>query len=201
MASRSFAIIISQHASKALSAPDVANLPTDFIARIDDPVFQSLMIAFYVEVVDELFQGPLQRPAAEEDHSVEALGFQGSHVPFEDRIQIGTFWRQQDDFGVGQVIHVGAERLELCVPVNEQMACSQQESVCALSQVPRDLLYPLTARILCDPSDFDSPGFQAHDDEDVEGGQAVPGPNLDGGEVDGRDGLPMRLEERLPGCR
>jgi|TARA_B110001454_G_scaffold204044_1_gene212467 hypothetical protein len=46
-------------------------------------VFQSLMIAFTAVVGDELLQSPLQRSSAEEDHSVETLGFQGSHAAFD----------------------------------------------------------------------------------------------------------------------
>lgn len=40
---------------------DLTILPTNFGARIDNSVFQSLMIAFKVVVSDELLQSPLQR--------------------------------------------------------------------------------------------------------------------------------------------
>jgi len=103
---------------------DLTNPPTNFGARIDDSVFQSLMIAFKVVVGDELLQSTLQRSSAEEDHFVETLGFQGSHVVFEVGVQIWTSGRQQDDLGVGHFIHVGAQWQELGVAVNEEMARS-----------------------------------------------------------------------------
>jgi hypothetical protein len=91
---RSLAVVVSQHAAEALPAPDIAIPLTDLAAGIDDPVFQSLMIAFLVIVVDELFQGPLQCSPTEEDHSVETLGLEGSHVAFNLGVQIWTPGRQ-----------------------------------------------------------------------------------------------------------
>lgn len=80
---RGFAIIVTQHAAEAFATLDLTNLPTNFGARIDDSILQSLMITFKVVVSDELLQSPLQRSSAEEDHSVETLGFQGSHAAFD----------------------------------------------------------------------------------------------------------------------
>ena len=104
-----FAIIVTQHATEAFPTLDLTNLPTNFGAWIDDSILQSLMIAFKVVVGDELLQSSVQRSSAEEDHPVETLGFHGSHEPLEMGVQIWTSGRQQDDLGVGQLAHVGAQ--------------------------------------------------------------------------------------------
>ena len=38
---RALAMVVAQHAAEALPALDIANLPTDLVARIDDPVPQA----------------------------------------------------------------------------------------------------------------------------------------------------------------
>ena len=142
---RRFAIIVTQHATEAFPTLDLTNLPTNFGAWIDDSILQSLMIAFKVVVGDELLQSPLQRSSAEEDHFIETLGFEGSHVAFEVGIQIWTSGRQQDDLGVGHFIHVGAQWQELGVAVDEQVARAQQESVVA-REVASHLSDPISVR-------------------------------------------------------
>ena len=92
------------------------------------------------------------------------------------------------------------ERFELAVPINDDVARVLQESVFAVGEISGHLAGPFSVWTLSDPGDLDLSGFQTHDDQDVEGDQAVPGPYFHGGEVDGGDGVPMGLQEGLPGC-
>jgi hypothetical protein len=91
-------------------------------------------------------------------------------------------------------------RQEPGVPVNEQVARVIQEPALAVGQVPRHLSDPVTVRVRGDSCDLHPAGVQAHRDEDVQRGQPVHCPPLDGREVDGRDGVPVRFEKRLPSC-
>ena len=92
------------------------------------------------------------------------------------------------------------ELFELAVPINHDVARVPQESVFAVGEISGHLAGPFSVWTLSDPGDLDLSGFQTHDDQDVEGDQAVPGPYFHGGEVDGGDGVPMGLQEGLPGC-
>ena len=73
-------MVVAQPATEALPAPDIANLPTNLVPGIDDPVPQALVVPLCMVVGDELPQRPLQRGLAEEDHPVEALGLNPSFL-------------------------------------------------------------------------------------------------------------------------
>ena len=47
--------------------------------------------------------------------------------------------------------------------------------------------------------EVDAAGLQLHDEQEIEGHQAAFRPDFDGGEVDGRQYVPMGLDERGPG--
>jgi len=116
-------------------------------------------------------------------------------------VQIWTSGRQQDDLGVGQLAYVGAQRQELGVAVDEQVSRAQQESVVA-REVASHLPDPIPVRIRSHACNLNAASFEAHGDKNVEGGETVSGPDLDGGEVDRRDGIPVSFEEGFPSrCR
>ena len=117
---RRVAVVVPKHSAEPFPALYFAGSPADLIIRVDNSILQSLMIPFLMVMGGEVFQSSFQRLPAKEDHPVEALGFDGSHVSFEIGVQIWAPRRQKDDFGVGQVVNVCAERQELGVPVNDQ---------------------------------------------------------------------------------
>ena len=174
---------------------DFAGSPADLIIRVDPSILQPLMIPFFMIMDGEVFQGSFQGLPAKEDHPVEAFGFHGSHISFEMGVQIRASRWQKEDFDVGKVVNVCAERQELGVPVNNNVAGVFQESVFAVGEISGHLAAPFSVWTLSDPGDLDLSGFQTHDDQDVEGDQAVLGPYFHGGEVDGGDGVPFLGDE------
>jgi hypothetical protein len=56
-----------------------------------DRVFETLVVSFGVVVGEVLADGVLQRVLAEEDHAIEALGFQGQ----EESLEMGVRLRRQ----------------------------------------------------------------------------------------------------------
>jgi len=83
-----------------IAAFDFAGDLPDFGARVDDLVFQTLMIAFPVVAGKELFDGVSQRVLAEENQPRQTFIFQASHKPFQIRIQIGALRRQDQRFDI-----------------------------------------------------------------------------------------------------
>ncbi len=151
------------------------------------------MIPFFMIMDGEVFQGSFQRLPAKEDHPVEAFGFHGSHISFEMGVQIRAPRWQKDDFDVGKVVNICAERQELGVPVNNNVAGVFQETLVAIGEVAGHLSGPVPVRVFGDSCDFNSAGSQTHDDENIKGDQAMSAPDFNGGEVNGGDGVPVGL--------
>jgi hypothetical protein len=69
---------------------DVPAGQPNFFLRFDDVVIQPLMISFTVKMRSELANSVSQGPFAEEDHLIQAFGFQAQVEPFEVGVQVGT---------------------------------------------------------------------------------------------------------------
>jgi hypothetical protein len=71
------AIVVSQQAAEPLSAGNLATVTTDFVAGLNNPVAQSLMVSFgVVVVIDVLANGPAKHAFAKEDQAIETLAAQ-----------------------------------------------------------------------------------------------------------------------------
>jgi len=68
-----------------------------------------------------------------------------------------------------------------------------------VEEVPGGLQHPSTMRLADNASDLDATRLKRDYEQEVEARQAGPGKNLDREEVTGRDGIPMRAQESLPG--
>ncbi len=69
-------MVVSQQAAKALTALNLTVVEVNFFIRLDDLVAKALVISFLVKMNKELAHGAAEHVLTEEDHSVEALGFQ-----------------------------------------------------------------------------------------------------------------------------
>ncbi len=58
--SRCLAVVVAEHAAEAVAAGDVAFDMSDFFARLDKIVAESLMVTFVVIMCFELRRGPAQ---------------------------------------------------------------------------------------------------------------------------------------------
>lgn len=78
------------------------------------------------------------------------------------------------------------------------MTGSIEDPVFTVGQITTDLSDPCGIRTRCYTRDVDSPCFQMHDGEDVEGNHSPARPDFQGGEVDGKQHIPVGLQERGP---
>jgi len=136
------AMIVPQQTAEPFPAFDFPGDGSDFRFRIDQPVFQTLMISFGMVKQDVGFQRGTQQTFTEENHSAQSFGFQASHKSFEVRIQIRTSRGEQDRFhtgAVGQVFPAGWH----C-----RTAMILHSSVCHwLCQCPLRIAYGIQSRV------------------------------------------------------
>jgi len=192
------AVVVSQQPAKSFATFDFPGDGSDFQAGIDQPVFQPLMISLGMVMQSVGFQRGTQRTFTEKNHSIQRFEFQASHESLEIRIQIWTSRGEQDWLHTGTLSHILPQRLELRVPVHQQMRRVPQETIFGRSQVTADLPNPLLIRIGRHPCDLDPASFQFHDDEDVHRHESLHRPDFDRSEIDRSDRLPMGFQERLP---
>ena len=81
--SRRVAIVISQQATKSLTALNFAFGMTNFVTGSDDLILQPLMVAFLVVMVEIHLHCLTERLVSEEDDSGETLGFDTEVESFE----------------------------------------------------------------------------------------------------------------------
>ena len=60
-----------------------AGCSVQFVARLDDPVVEPLMVSFRMIMGNEFLGSGSERPFAEQDHAVKTLLFYGSDEAFE----------------------------------------------------------------------------------------------------------------------
>ena len=89
-------MIIAQQSAKPLAAGDLAVAPSDFLAGLDQPVVQALMVSLAVVTCEILGDCLSKRILTEEDHPVEGFDFYGFVKPLQMGIQIWTPRRQED---------------------------------------------------------------------------------------------------------
>ena len=74
--SSGFAIVIPEHAAKAIFMLKTALSPSNFITRFDNPVGKPLMVTLLVIMLVEFFQSPAEGVLSEEDHAIQTLRFE-----------------------------------------------------------------------------------------------------------------------------
>lgn len=86
-------MIVLEKSTESFTTFDLSTDQSNFLARFDQLVAQSLMVSFSMEMVQVAGDGSSQRPLAEEDYSLEAFGLQTQVKPFEMGVQIGVSHR------------------------------------------------------------------------------------------------------------
>jgi len=150
------AMIVPQQAAESFPVFNLPGYGSDFRPRIDQPVFQTLMVSLPVIMRDILVERSAEASFTEENHSAQSFGFQASHKSFEVRIQIRTSRGEQDRFHTGAVGQILPHRLKLGVPVHQQMRRVPQKTFVSSSQVTADLSNPFSIRIGRHSGDLDS---------------------------------------------
>ena len=101
------AVIVPQQAAESFAAFDFPSDTPDLRTGIDQPVFQTLMVPFRVEMGGILIERSPQRTFTEKDHLIQRFGFQASHKSFQMSIQIRTSRGEQDRFHTRTAVRFG----------------------------------------------------------------------------------------------
>ena len=161
---------------------------------VESLVVSLAMVVFYV-LVDETTQMPL----AERDHACETLLFDRPDEPLGIGVEIGTLRRQPNRLSTGALQDLAKDpRIEGIAVVN-QMARPAQTAIDRVGQIAGLLLHPRAARLRVDPGDGHAAGSQLDHEEDEVPPEPRQRQHLDGEQIAGRQALPVRLQERLPG--
>ena len=65
---------------------------------VDAKIFQTLVVAMTMIVVDVFFNGAAKRAFPKEDHLTQALGFDAAEKPFDECVAIRTLGWQSNRF-------------------------------------------------------------------------------------------------------
>ena len=161
---------------------------------VESLVVSLAMVVFYV-LVDETTQMPL----AERDHACETLLFDRPDEPLGIGVEIGTLRRQPNRLNTGALQDLAKDpRIEGIAVVN-QMARPAQTAIDRVGHIAGLLLHPRAARLRVDPGDGHAAGSQLDHEEDEVPPEPRQRQHLDGEQIAGRQALPVRLQERLPG--
>ena len=161
---------------------------------VESLVVPLAMVVFYV-LVDETTQMPL----AERDHACETLLFDRPDEPLGIGVEIGTLRRQPNRLHTGALQDLAKDpRIEGIAGVN-QMARPAQTAIDRVGHIAGLLLHPRAARLRVDPGDGHAAGSQLDHEEDEVPPEPRQRQHLDGEQIAGRQALPVRLQERLPG--
>ena len=109
--------VVPEQSTQTFTAFDDAGRVTYVAMRVDQQVFQTLMISFLVIVRFEFGECLAQLCFAEEYHSIQAFGFQAQHKTLDMCVAIGTSRWQQNRIDLSVHLEEVAERYELRVAV------------------------------------------------------------------------------------
>ena len=161
---------------------------------VESLVVSLAMVVFYV-LVDETTQMPL----AERDHACETLLVDRPDEPLGIGVEIGTLRRQPNRLNTGALQDLAKDpRIEGIAVVN-QMARPAQTAIDRVGHMAGLLLHPRAARLRVDPGDGHAAGSQLDHEEDEVPPEPRQRQHLDGEQIAGRQALPVRRQERLPG--
>ncbi len=196
--SRGAAMVITEQATQSRAANDSAFGIGRFVERFNELVIQTLMVSFRV-IVGKIFANCVsQLRLIEKDHSVQALGFNTSHKPFDVRVEVRRTRGQEQRFGT-RLFQRGPKRFgEFCVAVHQDVFFIDQKSVTSIRQVPRDLFHPCSVRRHGATGEFHASRFKVDREQEIKRDQPVSSPNLDGRKVNRGQNVPMRLEKCSP---
>ena len=158
------------------------------------------MVSLAMVVCDVLAHEETQVPLAEGDDTTETLLFDRADEPLGIGVEIGTLRREPNRLDTPALENLAKDpRVERVAVVN-QIAGASQTAIDRVRQIAGHLLHPRAVRLRMDPGDGYAAGLQRDHEED----QVPPEPDqrehLDGEQGAGREALPVRLQECLPGA-
>ncbi len=152
--------------------------------RHDELVFQTLVISCSVIMRDESTHSSPRRGLAEKNQFVKTLRFQRSKEPFQVCVQVWASRRQTNRLHALVTQEVSKRPTERRVAVHDQVLLVLEKAVLMVGQFEGDRFHPNFVRIGGAARELDASGFQPHDKEQIESGQAILGPYFNSREVD-----------------
>jgi len=141
------------------------------------------MVSFRV-IVNELFaDGMTQRIFAEEDHSVQAVFFDGAYESFGESVQVRRGWGQLQGFDSRLAQRIEKRFAVERIAIMNKESISFQESVFAVGQVAGDLIHPESVWILGDYSKLDASAGKLDEEKDHETLKFLHGPDFNRKEI------------------
>ena len=116
------------------------------------------------------------------------------------RVEIRAPRRQSHRFYSFRVKDVAEHLAELGISIHDQVTLAIEESVFAVGQFTSDLFHPRLIGTGRATGEVNAARFKFHHEQQVKRYQSAFGPDFDGGEIDGCQYVPVRLDERSPSC-
>ena len=166
------AVVVAQDAAEARATCDRCGRIVVLVGRRrnrgDQPVVEALVVALEVIVLDELGDREAEVALAEGNELVEALGLDGEHEAFRERVQVWTSSGELEALDTcsaeNRVERVGEQR----VAVVKQVALALQKAVDVVDEVARDLLEPCAVRFADHAGDLNAATLEVdHEQDDV----------------------------------
>ena len=86
------------------------------------------------------------------------------------------------------------------IVIHQDVSLVLHEPVDGISEIPSDLLHEIVTKGQRTRGQVNASSRKFHDEEQIVGYEPTFCPDFNGGEVDGCEHIPMRLDERLPSC-
>lgn len=151
-----------------------------------------------VVMFDIFRDGMMKRCFAEEDHAVEAFGFDRANESFGEGVQIRASQRQCfgfDAYGSKDHVEPGSK---FGVAVAEQIIALGKQIATGTRQVAGGLPHPFIGGIRRDSAEVDLAAADVDEEQDVMGDQTECGPDFGGEEVGCQQAIGVRLDEIGP---
>ena len=162
-------------------------------------VVESLVVSLAMVVFSVLVDETTQMPLAERDHACETLLFDRPDEPLGIGVEIGTLRRQPNRLNTGALQDLAKDPRREGIAVVNQRARPAQTAIDRVGHIAGLLLHPRAARLRVDPGEGHAAGSQLDHEEDEVPPEPRQRQHLDGEQIAGRQALPVRLQERLPG--
>jgi len=131
------------------------------------------------------------------DRAAETFGCERAEIPLKMSVQVRTLGRKSHRLDALVAKEVAKRLAEPGVAIHEQITFSVEEAVFEVRQIPRNLPHPGFVRMDRCASEVNAARLQLNDKQQVERHQTTLRPDFNSREVDGREDIPVRFEERL----
>lgn len=194
-------VVVLQGAPQALATANRHAFVSDEFFRINQNIADSLVIPFFVVMLQEFPQGSPQAPLSYAANPAQTLAFDRLDEPFGKGIKIwASWWYPHRLYAAGPEHLIERGLINFVVVPNQVLATVQiTEPDPIHGQIPGYLLHPLGRWMFGYPGNLDAPRLDVDDEQHINRVLAQPVPYLRLEEVHGSDPVAVFGDEGLPG--